>query len=92
MIDILGPVTAAAHGGCVECDPNDDRGDDLFVFLLGGYKIRLCRSHLATLETSLRNKRATEGAPALCAWHAGYGNALDPSCPACAEKRRLVPT
>lgn len=52
MIDILGPVTAAAHGGCVECDPTDDRGDDLFVFALGGHKIQLCRHHLAALQLS----------------------------------------
>lgn len=53
MIDILGPVTAAAHGGCVECDPNDDRGDDLYVFVLGSFKLRLCRQHLAMLQASL---------------------------------------
>lgn len=55
MLDILGPVTAAAHGGCVECDPNDDRGDDLYVFVLGGYKIRLCRQHLAMLRMSIES-------------------------------------
>lgn len=55
MIDILGPVTAAAHGGCVECDPTDDRGedDDLYVFVLGTFKIRLCRQHLAMLQASI---------------------------------------
>jgi hypothetical protein len=53
MLDILGPVTAAAHGGCVECDPNDDRGDDLYVFRLGGYTLRLCRQHLAMLQASI---------------------------------------
>jgi len=53
MIDILGPVTAAAHGGCVECDPNDDRGDDLYVFILGSFKLRLCRQHLAMLRDSV---------------------------------------
>jgi hypothetical protein len=53
VIDVLGPVTAAAHGGCVECDPNDDRGDDLYVFRLGSFTIRLCRQHLAMLERSL---------------------------------------
>jgi hypothetical protein len=55
VIDILGPVTAAAHGGCVECDPTDDRsyGDDLYVFQLGIFTIRLCRQHLAMLEASL---------------------------------------
>lgn len=55
MIDILGPVTAAAHGGCVECDPTDDRGygDALYVFLLGGHKLTLCRQHLAMLCDSL---------------------------------------
>lgn len=60
MIDILGPVTAAAHGGCVECDPNDDRGgdDDLYVFVLGSFKIRLCRLHLATLQRSLARAAA----------------------------------
>lgn len=59
MIDILGPVIAAAHGGCVECDPNDDRGDDLYVFQLGSFKIRLCRSHLLMLEQSLARTRRT---------------------------------
>jgi len=54
MIDVLGPVTAAAHGGCVECDPSDDRGDDIHVFVLGGYQVRLCRRHLAMLETGVR--------------------------------------
>lgn len=53
MIDVLGPVPAAAHGGCVECDPNDDRGDDLYVFMLGNVKIRLCRQHLVMLKTSI---------------------------------------
>jgi len=53
MIDVLGPVTAATHGGCMECDPHDDRGDDLFVFQLGGFKIRLCRHHLVMLRESL---------------------------------------
>ena len=53
MIDVLGPVTAAAHGGCVECDPHDDRGDDLYVFILGSFKIRLCRQHLAMLQASI---------------------------------------
>lgn len=57
MIDILGPVTAAAHGGCVECDPNDDRGDDIHVFTLGNYQIRLCRQHLAMLEDAARRMR-----------------------------------
>lgn len=57
MIDILGPVTAAAHGGCVECDPNDDRGDDIHVFVLGGYKVRLCRQHLTMLEDAARRAR-----------------------------------
>jgi hypothetical protein len=56
VIDILGPVTAAAHGGCVECDPNDDRGDDLYVFRLGGFTIRLCRHHFTMLEQSLVDK------------------------------------
>ena len=58
MIDILGPVVAASHGGCVECDPNDDRGDDLFVFVLGGFKLRLCRQHLAMLRDSIARKLA----------------------------------
>ena len=55
MIDVLGPVSAAAHGGCVECDPTDDRSydDDLYVFQLGSFKIRLCRQHLAMLQTSV---------------------------------------
>ena len=53
MIDLLGPVPAGVHGGCVECDPNDDRGDDLYVFVLGGFKIRLCRQHLAMLQSSI---------------------------------------
>ena len=53
MIGILGPVTAAAHGGCVECDPRDDRGDDLYVFQLGGFTVRLCRQHLAMLKESI---------------------------------------
>lgn len=55
MIGILGPVTAAAHGGCVECDPTDDRGedDDLYVFVLGSFKLRLCQHHLAMLQTSI---------------------------------------
>ena len=53
VIDILGPVTAAAHGGCIECDPNDDRGDDLYVFALGGCTIRLCRHHLEMLQASI---------------------------------------
>lgn len=55
MIDILGPVTAAAHGGCNECDPTDDRSedDDLYVFVLGSFKIRLCRQHLVMLQTSI---------------------------------------
>lgn len=54
MIDVLGPVTAAAHGGCIECDPTDDRGeeDDLYVFRLGGFTLRLCRQHLMMLQTS----------------------------------------
>ena len=56
MIDILGPVIAATHGGCIECDPNDDRGDDLYVFLLGGQKIRLCREHLAMLGSSITHR------------------------------------
>lgn len=58
MIDILGPVTAAVHGGCVECDPNDDRGDDLYVFTLGSFKIRLCRQHLAMLKESIARAAA----------------------------------
>lgn len=62
MIDILGPVIAAAHGGCVECDPNDDRGDDLHVFQLGGFKLRLCRQHLAMLGESIARKLAAERA------------------------------
>ena len=55
MIDILGPVPAAAHGGCIECDPTDDRGgdDNLYVFVLGSFKIRLCRQHLAMLKESM---------------------------------------
>jgi len=53
VIDVLGPVAAAAHGECVECDPHDDRGDDLYVFVLGNLKIRLCRQHLAMLQASL---------------------------------------
>ena len=55
MIDILGPVTAAAHGGCVECNSTDDRShdDDIYVFVLGGFKIRLCRQHLAMLRSSI---------------------------------------
>jgi len=52
VIDILGPVSATDHGGCVECDPNDDRGDDIHVFVLGTFKIRLCRQHLRMLESS----------------------------------------
>ncbi len=62
MIDILGPVIAAAHGGCIECDPNDDRGDDLYVFRLGGYKIRLCRQHLAMLGSSITQRFVDEAA------------------------------
>jgi hypothetical protein len=62
MIDILGPVIAAAHGGCIECDPNDDRGDDIYVFMLGGQKLRLCRSHLATLATSITRRFVNETA------------------------------
>lgn len=60
MIDILGPVTAAAHGGCVECDPTDDRSydDDLYVFMLGSFKIRLCRQHLAMLKESITRAAA----------------------------------
>ena len=60
MIDILGPVPAAAHGGCVECDPTDDRSndDDLYVFQLGSFKIRLCRGHLAMLQASLAKAAA----------------------------------
>lgn len=58
MIDILGPVTAAAHGGCVECDSHDDRGDDLYVFVLGSFKIRLCRQHLVMLQASIAIIRA----------------------------------
>lgn len=57
MIDILGPVIAAAHGGCLECDPNDDRGDDIYVFQLGSFTIRLCRQHLAMLRTSIERAR-----------------------------------
>ena len=55
MIDILGPVTAEAHGCCVECDQTDDRGgdDDLYVFVLGSFKIRLCRQHLAMLQARI---------------------------------------
>jgi hypothetical protein len=56
MIDILGPVIAAAHGGCLECDPNDDRGDDIYVFMIGSFKIRLCRQHAIQLHTSLQRK------------------------------------
>ena len=62
MIDILGPVIAAAHGGCIECDPNDDRGDDLYVFVLGGHKIRLCRQHLAMLGSSITRRFVSEAA------------------------------
>lgn len=58
MIDILGPVPAAAHGWCVECDPYDDRGDDLYVFVLGNFKIRLCRQHLAMLQASIARAAA----------------------------------
>ena len=54
MIDVLGPVIAAAHGGCMECDPRDDRGDDIFVFQLGSFKIRLCHAHLSMLRASLQ--------------------------------------
>lgn len=59
MIDVLGPVTPAAHGGCVECDPTDDRteGDDIYVFVLGSFKIRLCRQHLAMLSDGLARAR-----------------------------------
>jgi hypothetical protein len=53
VIDVLGPVIAAAHGGCMECDPNDDRGDDIYVFQLGSFKIRLCRQHCVMLRTGL---------------------------------------
>ena len=53
VIDVLGPVVAAAHGGCMECDPNDDRGDDIHVFMLGGRKVCLCRSCLTALRASL---------------------------------------
>jgi len=53
VIDILGPVAAAAHGGCMECDPHDDRGDDLYVFQIGSFKIRLCRQHLAMLQAGI---------------------------------------
>lgn len=62
MIDILGPVTAAAHGGCVECDPTDDRGydDDLYVFMLGSFKIRLCRQHLAMLQAGIARPLAAQ--------------------------------
>jgi hypothetical protein len=63
VIDVLGPVTAAAHGGCVECDPTDDRGDDLFVFALGGHKVQLCRHHLAALRlAAARAEQSVEGA------------------------------
>jgi hypothetical protein len=58
MIDILGPVIAAAHGSCIECDPDDDRGDDIHVFMLGSFKIRLCRQHLAMLEQSIERVRS----------------------------------
>ncbi len=63
MIDVLGPVIAAAHGGCVECDPNDDRGDDIYVFQLGGHKICLCAQHVTMLRTSLERteRRRAEG-------------------------------
>lgn len=61
MIDILGPVRAAVHGSCVECDPTDDRSeeDDLYVFQLGSFKIRLCRQHLVMLEQSIARTRRT---------------------------------
>lgn len=59
MIDVLGPVTATAHGGCVECDPNDARGD-LYVFQLGSFKLRLCRHHLARLRTSIERVQRHE--------------------------------
>ncbi|HSX22554.1 MAG TPA: hypothetical protein VLE97_07260 [Gaiellaceae bacterium] len=60
MIDIVGPVPAGAHGGCVECDPTDDRAedDDLFVFVLGRHKTRLCRVHLTMLGESVARKLA----------------------------------
>lgn len=53
MIDVLGPVIAAAHGGCMECDPNDDRGDDIYVFQIGSFKIRLCQQHCVGLRAGL---------------------------------------
>ena len=53
MIDLLDPVTAAVHGGCLEYEPNDDRGNDLYVFVLGSFKIRLCQQHLAMLKESV---------------------------------------
>lgn len=58
MIDVLGPVRAAEHGGCMECDASDSdgRGDDIFVFQIGIFTIRLCRSHVAMLRTSLPEK------------------------------------
>jgi hypothetical protein len=52
----------SAHGGCIECDPNDDRGDDIYVFMLGSQKIQLCRSHLATLATSITRRFVNEAA------------------------------
>jgi hypothetical protein len=60
VIDIVGPVPAGAHGGCIECDPTDDRAadDDLFVFVLGGQKTRVCRVHLAMLGESVTRKLA----------------------------------
>lgn len=63
MIDILGPVTAAAHGGCIECDPTDDRSEDadLYIFRIGSFKIRLCRQHLTMLQAGIA--RAVEVRP-----------------------------
>lgn len=62
MIDILGPVTPARHGGCLECDPTDPRSedDDIYVFLLGGLKVRLCRQHASMLRQSLERSMTKE--------------------------------
>lgn len=55
MIEIFGPTTAAARGGCMECDPTDDRGgdDEIYVLPLGGFTIRLCRHHVMVLQVQL---------------------------------------
>lgn len=59
MIDVL-IAPAHAHGGCYECDANDDRGDDIRVFRLGPYVIRLCRVHATQLVDGLSRAAKSE--------------------------------